>query len=316
MASGSQLDLVLCFTKNNPIPWRDALQALLPAGTTVRVWEPGSPKASYAVVWHPSQEFLDHQTDVRTIFSVGAGVDALLAKKRPLQSVIVRLNDAGMAVQMAEYVCHYVIRFFRELSVYEQRATAAEWRQNAPQNRSSFTIAIMGMGVLGQRIARALTGFEYTVRGFSRSPKTVPGVQCFSGALQGPAFSNFLSGANALVCVLPLTQETENIINKQTLGQLAAGSLVINVARGAHVVDDDLLAMLDNGHVAHAVLDVFRTEPLPADHVFWRHRSVTVTPHTSARTLMDESVVQIASKLHALLAGEPITGIVDPDKGY
>ena len=174
-------------------------------------------------------------------------------------------------------------------------------------------MGVLGLGVLGQRVAQSLAAFDFPVRGWSRSPRSVPGVECFAGPEQ---FDAFLAATCVLVNLLPLTRETENILDRRTLGKLRPGGYVINVARGAHLVDADLMAMLDSGHLAGAALDVFRTEPLPADHPFWQHPKVVVTPHTSARTLREESIAQIAGKIRALQRGEPIAGVVDRKKGY
>jgi glyoxylate/hydroxypyruvate reductase A len=171
----------------------------------------------------------------------------------------------------------------------------------------------MGLGVLGERVARALAHFEFPVNGWSRSPKAVDSVQCFSGE-QG--FKGFLAASRVLVCLLPLTADTRDVMNRDTLSRLQPGAYVINVARGAHLVDEDLLALLDSGHLAGATLDVFRTEPLPAEHPFWSHPKITVTPHTSARTLRSESIAQIAGKLAALQRGEPVAGVVELGRGY
>jgi glyoxylate/hydroxypyruvate reductase A len=138
-------------------------------------------------------------------------------------------------------------------------------------------------------------------------------VTCFSGA---DGFKDFLAASRVLVCLLPLTPDTRDILNRDNLTRLQAGGYIINVARGAHLVDDDLLALLDSGHLAGATLDVFRTEPLPAGHPFWTHPKITVTPHTSARTLRDESIAQIAGKIGALQRGEAVAGVVDPQRGY
>ncbi|MBM3398232.1 MAG: glyoxylate/hydroxypyruvate reductase A, partial [Betaproteobacteria bacterium] len=126
----------------------------------------------------------------------------------------------------------------------------------------------------------------------------------------------FLRATRVLVNLMPLTAETENILNKDTLSQLQQGAYVINVARGKHLVDEDLIALIDRGHLAGATLDVFRTEPLPLSHPFWQHPKITVTPHTSARTLREESIAQIVGKMQALQRGEAINGVVDPQRGY
>jgi glyoxylate/hydroxypyruvate reductase len=151
------------------------------------------------------------------------------------------------------------------------------------------------------------------VHGWSRSPKTLEDVVCHSGE---DRFHTFLSSCRVLVNLLPLTRDTENILNRDTLSRLKPGGYLINVARGAHLVEDDLVSLLDSGHLAGAALDVFRTEPLPADHPFWSHPKITVTPHTSARTLRAESIAQIVGKIHALERGDAIAGIVDPKRGY
>jgi glyoxylate/hydroxypyruvate reductase A len=151
------------------------------------------------------------------------------------------------------------------------------------------------------------------VLGWSRSPRMIEGVRCLAGAAQ---FDEFLAATRILVCLLPLTTETQNIMNARTLGLLRPGAYVINVARGAHLVEQDLLALLDSGHLAGAGLDVFRSEPLPPEHPFWGHPKISITPHTSARTLRDQTIAQIAGKIRALERGEPVAGVVDVQRGY
>jgi glyoxylate/hydroxypyruvate reductase A len=304
--------IVVCCTEMKPAPWIAGLHAALP-GAMVEEWRPGAPPADHAVVWAPPQQLFDEQPRLKGIFNTGAGVDALLKLRLPPGAVLVRLDDAGMSVQMAEFVCHALVRHFRELDGYERDAAEARWSFRRPRARSDFPVGVMGLGVLGQRVAQAVAAFEFPVRGWSRSAREVPGVQCFAGAAQ---FDAFLAGTRVLVNLLPLTPDTENIMDRATLGRLLPGGYVINVARGAHLVDADLLALIDSGHLAGAALDVFRTEPLPPEHPFWRHPKITVTPHTSARTLRDESIAQIAAKIRAFERGEPVAGVVDLQRGY
>jgi glyoxylate/hydroxypyruvate reductase A len=214
---------------------------------------------------------------------------------------------------MAEYVCHAVIRHFREFDAYEADTRQGQWSFRKPRARADFPVGIMGLGVLGARVAQSLMQFEFAVNGWSRSPKVVDGVQCFSGA---DGFKDFLAASRVLVCLLPLTPDTRDIMNHDHLSRLRPGGYVINVARGAQLVEEDLLALLDSGHLAGATLDVFRTEPLPAEHPFWKHPKITMTPHTSARTLRSESIAQIAGKMKALQRGEPVAGVVDVGRGY
>jgi glyoxylate/hydroxypyruvate reductase len=279
----------------------------------VSLWHSGAPQADYAVVWAPPQQFFDEQPALKAAFNTGAGVDALLKLKLPAQTQIVRLDDAGMSVQMAEYVCHAVIRHYRELDGYEADTRAGKWSFRKPRSRADFPVGVLGLGVLGQRVARALAMFDFTVHGWSNSARQVDGIHCWHGAAQ---LDDFLRQCKLLVCLLPLTPQTDGVLNRHTLGLLQAGGYVINVARGAHVVDADLLALLDSGHLAGATLDVFRQEPLPAEHAFWKHPKITVTPHTSARTLRDESIAQIAAKIIAVHHGHSVAGVVDTIKGY
>jgi len=226
---------------------------------------------------------------------------------------IVRLNDAGMSVQMSEYVCHAVIRYFREFNHYEKDTQEKRWSYRKPGLRSEFSVGVLGAGVLGSKVAQALQQFEFPVNVWSRSPKHLAGVKSFTGPEQLPSF---LKATRVLVNLLPLTADTENILNRANLSQLQAGAFLINVARGKHVVDQDLLDLLEQGHLAGATLDVFRVEPLPQDHVFWNHPKIVITPHTSARTMREESISQIASKIQSVYAGQPIEGRVDKVRGY
>lgn len=304
-----------CCSDIKPQPWVDGLKAEFP-DAQVELWSAGAAPADYAVVWAPPQQFFDEQPKLKGIFNIGAGVDALMKLRLPAGVPVVRLDDAGMSVQMAEFVCHAVIRHFRELDGYEADIAEGKWSYRKPRLRTDYPIGVMGLGVLGERVGRALAQFDFPVNGWSRSPKTIEGVQCFSGDAGGQGFQDFLAASRILVCLLPLTSETRGIMNLDTLSRLRPGGYVINVARGSHLVDGDLITLIDNGHLAGATLDVFHTEPLPADHPFWKHPKVTVTPHTSARTLREESITQIAGKVRAVERGERVAGIVDPLRGY
>lgn len=306
------MNITFCCTDTKAEPWLQGLAAALP-GADIAVWQPGAPQADYAVVWAPPQQFMDEQPGLKALFNIGAGVDALLKLRLPPQALVVRLDDAGMAVQMAEYVCHAVIRHFREFDAYEADMAAGRWGYRKPRLRSDFPIGVMGLGVLGERVAKALAQFDFPINGWSRSPKAIGGVRVFSGTEQ---FNDFLAASRVLVNLLPLTPETADVINADTLAHLQPGAYIINVARGAHLVEDDLLAAIERGHVAGATLDVFRTEPLPAGHPFWNHPRITITPHTSARTLRDESIAQIARKMAALQRGATVAGVVDAGRGY
>ena len=180
-------------------------------------------------------------------------------------------------------------------------------------DRTDFPVGILGLGVLGEQVARAVQHFGFPVLGWSRTERRLDGVRCLHGQAQ---FAEFLAGTRVLVNLLPLTPQTENLLDRATLSQLRPGAYLINIARGRHVVDEDLLALLDSGQMAGATLDVFRTEPLLAEHPYWRHPRVTVTPHIAGRTVLQDTVLQIAAKISALRKSEPIEGLVDRARGY
>ena len=298
--------------QTDPAPWLAALQQHLPQAQ-VDVWHPGSARADFAIVWAAPQQFFDEQTALQAVFNMGAGVDALLQRQMRADLPIVRLNDAGMGVQMAEYVCHALIRHTRDFALFETQAQQGLWQEPPVLDRADFPVGILGLGVLGEQVARAVQHFGFPVLGWSRTARQLDGVRCFHSQAQLAAF---LAGTRVLVNLLPLTPQTENLLNRDTLSQLQPGAYLINIARGRHVVDEDLLSLLDNGQIAGATLDVFRTEPLPAEHPFWRHPRVTVTPHIAGRTVLQDTVQQIVAKIQALQKGEPIEGLVDRARGY
>jgi glyoxylate/hydroxypyruvate reductase len=302
--------------EGRPEPWVQGLQQRLP-GADVRAWTPALTASEFAaehlVTWAPPQALVDAHPQLRWVFNLGAGVDALVGLRWPAGVQLVRLEDAGMGVQMAEIACEAVIRHFRELDRFAEQARRGQWQRHKPRRRSEWPVGVLGLGVLGGRVAQALRHFEFPVNGYSRSAKSLTGIPCFHGEA---GLLPFLQASRHLVCVLPLTPETDGLLDRARLSQLQPGGLVINVARGGLVVDEDLLSLLDTGHLDGAVLDVFRTEPLPADHAYWRHPRVRVTPHIAAHTLRDDTLDQITDKLGALAHEANVSGRVDLGRGY
>ncbi|MFL6657018.1 MAG: 2-hydroxyacid dehydrogenase [Massilia sp.] len=296
-------------------PWIKGFKAALPQAQIV-VWQEGEMIApcDYAVLWAPPPALVPHLAHVKAIFVTGAGVDAALKLGDALPPVpLIRLGDAGMAVQMAEYVVHAVLRYFRRFDEYEKQARRGVWKPLPQFDKQDFTIGVLGMGVLGTRVLNALASFDFPLHGWSRSAKQIDGVDCFAGDAQ---LDEFLRGTRVLVCMLPLTPETSNLLDRARLSLLPEGAYLINVARGAHVAEPDLLTLIRSGHIAGATLDVFRNEPLPAPHPFWEEPRITLTPHISALTLAHESAVQIAGKITALERDEPVADVVDRQRGY
>ncbi|MGH8851903.1 MAG: 2-hydroxyacid dehydrogenase [Casimicrobiaceae bacterium] len=302
--------------------WLAALSRALPAAR-VHAWDAGAEDAArtqpshavdYALVWKPPPPLLPRLGSVKAIFNLGAGVDTLAGIDRLPPSVpVVRLEDAGMAEQMAEYVACVVLARFRDFEAYAAAQRAAAWRPLPRQDKHCFGVGVLGIGVLGTAVAAALRAFGFPLFGWSRTRKHVAGVESYAGRAELDAF---LGRCRVLVCLLPLTVDTRGLLDRRTLSRLPAGAYVVNVSRGAVIVDEDLLALLDQGRLAGATLDVFGDEPLPAAHRFWHHPRITITPHVSAVTQVEASVAQIAAKIASLEAGLPITGIVDRARNY
>jgi len=294
--------------------WLEAFARELPEAR-INTWQRGPiSQIDYAILWKPPGELLEALGQARAVFNLGAGVDGIknLAALRSAVPLI-RLEDAGMTEQMIEYACHAVLRRYREFDGYAEQQHAGEWRPRRRIGKRAFGIGILGLGVLGSAVATALSRFGFRVYGWSRSPKAIAGIETFAGAGQ---LDSVLTQARVLICLLPSTAETRELLDRQRLSRLPRGAYLVNLARGELLVDQDLLALIDEGHLAGAMLDVFRDEPLPGAHVFWHHPKVTVTPHVSAATLIDESVAQIAAKIRRLEAGLPVTGVVERERGY
>lgn len=296
--------------------WRRAFADAAP-DLAFRVWpdEVEAPaEVGYAVVWAPKRGELRRYPNLAAIFSVGAGVDHILRDRDlPAGVPIVRLIEPTLARRMTEYVVHWVLHYHRDAHRYRAQQARGEWRELAPVAAGERRVGILGLGALGRAAAVALAGFGFAVAGWSRTPKAVAGVESFAGA---ESLTAFLARTDILVCLLPLTAATEGVIDARALAALPAGAVVINAARGGHVVEDDLLAALDSGHVAAATLDVFRDEPLPAAHPFWRHPGVAVTPHVAAMTDPKAAASAIARNIRRLGRGDPPVGLVDPKTGY
>lgn len=276
---------------------------------------PNSTGASYAVVWKPPKELFERNPQLKGAINYGAGVDAILSMDSvPAHIPIIRLEDAGMAQQMAEYALYGVIHHHRHMQVYAAQQRDRVWLQHEDRaNLQRPVVGVMGLGEMGGQVATKIAAFGYEVRGWSKSRRTINSVKCFAGESE---FDEFLRGTNVLVCMLPLTDSTRGIINAKTLAALPRGSFLVNAGRGAHMIETDVLAALERGQLAGALLDVFATEPLPADNPLWSHPHVIVTPHIAATTPIRDACVQIVDKIERLERGEAISGIVDRRDGY
>ena len=299
--------------------WLELLRAALPGAHVVprlsgQPVDPAAPAADYVVAYGKCETLFDEQRRPKAIFTLSAGVRHLLTLPNvPRDVPIVRLEDAGMAEQMMRYVESAALRVVQHQDIYARQQREACWKQHDPRAPSSVKAGVMGLGVIGAQVARALAAKGFAVRGHARSAKAVDGVAVFAGET---GLDAFLDNLDLLVCVLPATPETDGILNRRTLSRLADGAHVVNIGRGASLVEEDLVVLLESGKIAGATLDVFRKEPLPADHPFWRWPEIVVTPHVSGLTVPDAAIAQIADKIMRMERGEPVTGVVAFERGY
>lgn len=295
--------------------WLSALAKAYPA-LTVRVWPDigNADEIDYALVWKQPKGILNGLPNLTVIFSLGAGVEhVLLDETLPAHIPLVRMVDPTLVTGMVEFVVMQVLHYHRHMPTYAAQQRAGIWRQLPQSLPSERRIGLLGLGELGSASARALTGFGFDVLGWSRLEKHLPGVRGFSGA---NGLDIFLAQTDILVCLLPLTDETRGILNQDTLSRLPRGSHLINAARGGHLVEDDLIPLLDSGHLAGATLDVFAVEPLPGDHPFWTHPSITLVPHAAALTHPVTASRIIAANMNRFQAGEALHNVVDRGRGY
>ena len=298
--------------------WREALARELP-DVDVVVWNQGkSGDARYAIAWAaPPQSFFAEHPHLKAFFSTGAGVEKILASPDlPARLPIIRLEDAGMAPQMARYCVSAALDWTGHHATYAEQQRTQTWRQLPSEDLADWPVGVFGLGVLGTEVAHSFAALGFTVNGFSRTKHADARIRSFAESDGAGSFESFLAATRLLVILAPLTAATRDRFDHATLSRLRAGACVVNVARGELLVDDALLALLDSGHLGGAALDVFRQEPLPREHRFWTHPKIRLTPHISAITVIGLSAQQVAQKVRRLERGEVVSGIVDRTRGY
>ncbi|MAM60404.1 glyoxylate/hydroxypyruvate reductase A [Maritimibacter sp. UBA3975] len=295
-------------------PWRPHLEAALAeAGLDAELATDHAPEVVDYVIYAPGGGAADLSgyTNTKAVLGLWAGVESIIANET-LTQPYARMVDEGLTEGMVEWVTGHVLRHHLGLDAHITR-DAPEWRQTAPPLARQRKVAILGLGELGAACAMALTRLNFVVAGWSRSPKSLPGVACFHG---DAGLDRVLSEAEIVVLLLPSTPETENTLNARRLALMPVGAVVLNPGRGALIDDEALLAALDSGRLGHATLDTFRVEPLPRDHPFWSHPNVTVTPHIASETRPETASRVVAANIRRVEAGEPLLHQVDKARGY
>jgi glyoxylate/hydroxypyruvate reductase A len=309
------MSLLFYSDTDDPAPWRKALARTLPE-LEFRVWpDTGSVQdVRYALVWNPPQAIWQSLPRLKAILSLGAGVDHLLGDPTlPTAVPIVRMVDAGLAAQMSEYALYGVLHFHRNMHHYAEQQWRGEWRPHPAVLPSRRMVGVMGLGVLGGDFVRKLAPFGFDVLGWSRRPRQIPGIWTFNGPSE---FGDFLSRSQILVNFLPLTPETKGILSTRAFRVMPRGACIVNLARGAHLNEDDLLAALESGQVGGAMLDVFQSEPLAPGHLLWSHPRVVITPHIAAQAIAELMVSQVVDSIQKIERGEAPLGLIDPLRGY
>lgn len=279
----------------------------------VFVWPnvPSPEDVDFALVWKHESGTLKNLPSLKGISSFGAGVDAIFADKELPSVPVARIVDEQLSNSMAIYVTTLINSHKLRLSEYSQQQALALWKPRS--NRKGNKVGILGLGELGQQTAKMLVSCGFDVTGWSQSIKQLPGVKSVTGLAE---FDNLVSTSDYLVCLLPLTPQTKGVLNRSVFTKMKNTAVLINVARGGHVVEDDLISALYDKEIAHAYLDVFDIEPLPEQHPYWRTPNLTITPHISAVTNLDTALEQILVNYKNVKSGKPMINLADRQKGY
>lgn len=309
------MTVLFCSDSEPPEPWRRAFAQALP-GMPFRIWPDRGPAADvrYALVWRPDPGALDDLPNLKAVLVLGAGVDVALSNPGlPKDVPVVRLLDAGMADPMAEYALYAVLHFQRRMAAYDLQQKDARWEPLPWKLAPDWPVGVMGLGIMGERVASRIAALGYPVAAWVRHARPGGAVEIFTGRSR---FHDFLGRSRVVVNVLPLTSETESILDAAAFAAMPRGGYVVNIGRGAHIDDAALVSALDAGQLDGAMLDVFREEPLPASHAFWRHPKIVVTPHVAAPTLVDVASAQVVENVRRMERGEAPLGLVERTRGY
>jgi len=295
--------------------WCQMLRDLMPDWNIYPINKVPDPDAiTYSVVWRPATGAMKPFKNLKAIVSLGAGIDHVLADEQlPLHVPIIRTVGTDLTQRMKEYIALHVLRHHRELPAIQANQARQRWEQIVVPPATQRRVGVMGLGNLGAVAADLLKQIGFEVSGWSRSPKELPGIKCYSGS---EGFGAFLDGTEILVCLLPLTESTRGILNADTFNRLKRGASIINAARGPHLVDSDLLEALHSGQIGSATLDVFHVEPLPASHPFWTNPKITVTPHVASLIDAPTGSKIVAKNIRTFHDTGTVADLADAKRGY
>ena len=299
----------------DPAPWIYELKRQAPDLDARGLDGVGDPAAvEVAITWKLPHGLFRTYPNLALIQSMAAGVDHVLADPhRPAGVPVSRVVDPLMARSMVHQVALAVLRWHRRQDWVESLRAEARWPTGVVFDADAVRVGVLGLGHLGQAVARAMQDLGFAAAGWARSPKVIDGLDCHHGP---EGLRALAAWSSVLVCLLPLTPETAGILNADLFERMPPGSLLVNVGRGGHLVEADLLAALQTGRLGGATLDVFRTEPLPADHPFWIHPKIRVTPHVASMIDAETGASVIAANIRSFEATGTCEAIADPVRGY
>lgn len=299
---------------DDPDAWKSTLTAELPDlafHTDPDAVDPA--RVHYALAWKPPAGFFARFPNLKLVTNLGAGVDSLVGRNDLPDVPISRLSDTGMVSLMSSYVLFSVIRYARDIHIFERAQRRSEWKYVHPRALSDIRVGVLGLGELGAPAAQALAQTGFDVRGWSRSLKSIPGVTCSAGM---DALDDFLRSVEILVILLPLTPDTRGLLDARRLALLPNTAKLINASRGAVVDESALIDALQSGRIEEATLDVFTVEPLPRNHVFWSMNNVLITPHLASITVPEAAAREVAESIRRVRSGLPPLHQIDPRRGY
>ena len=280
-----------------------------------RAWpDIGDPKdIRYLAAWQAPDDLETLLPNLQVLFALSAGVDQLDLDRLPATLPVVRLLDPGITRGMCEYASFAVLSLHRDMLRYRQQQMARCWQAHLLQPAAKRRVGVMGLGTQAQQILATLQTFGFALSGWARSEHRIAGVDCFAGAEQLPAF---LGQCDIVLCVLPLTEQTKGILNRQLFQHLPKGAALVNMGRGGHLVEEDLLEALASGQLSAAVLDVLQQEPAAPDHPFWQHPQILLTPHIAAMTQPESAFSVLLENIRRHQRGESMLGQVDRERSY
>ena len=308
------MSILLIFENKNVEPWEKALKEKLP-NTTIEVYPNIKDKdvVDFVICWKPIKNVFEQFPNIKVIQSVGAAVDHITSTQTINNSTITRIVDERLSNDMWEFLLAIVLSELKNTRTYLKQQAQNAWKQQDYRTINDMTISILGLGKIGGYVAEKFAQIGFKVKGWSNSKKQISKVTSYDGENE---FDSFLNNSNFLINLLPLTDQTKGILNKKTFRKLPKDSFLINVGRGEHLVEDDLINSLDDSKLSGAFLDVFLNEPLPKEHPFWKHAKIQITPHVASLTNVATSIEQITENYNRFLKKEKLLNVVSLKKGY